>query len=207
MTYFVARQLSVLSIVSALLLSACHRPVAYVQPTYRHPATRVPVGSAASPAGGSGLDSLQTDRSADVAQGMDSLGTESAVADLTNRPVTNAPTAARVERRMHRITALLAAETPASGWAAVGRQPKPKPGKQLRLGNRIRQSLGLPLRRELNWWQRISWKLKASVIVILVAVVFAILHITLLAIIFGVVGAFLMVSGLRRSFKVRRPWF
>ena len=86
-------------------------------------------------------------------------------------------------------------------------QPGPKPKKQLRLGNRIRQSLGMPLRKELNWLQRISWKLKASVIVILVAVVFAILGITTLAIIFGLLGAFLMISGLKRSFKVKRPWF
>jgi hypothetical protein len=77
----------------------------------------------------------------------------------------------------------------------------------LRLGNRIRQGLGLPLRQELNWWQRISWKLKASVIIILVAVLFAIVHVTLLAIIFGIVGAFLLISGLKKSFKVRRPWF
>ena len=65
----------------------------------------------------------------------------------------------------------------------------------------------MPLRKELNWWQRISWKLKASVIVILVAVVFAILQITILAIIFGILGAFLLISGLKRSFKVKRPWF
>lgn len=65
----------------------------------------------------------------------------------------------------------------------------------------------MPLRKELTWWQRISWKLKASVVVILVAVVFAILNITILAIIFGVLGAFLLITGLKRSFKTRRPWF
>ena len=84
---------------------------------------------------------------------------------------------------------------------------QPKPKKPLKLGNKIRQSLGMPLRKELNWWQRISWKLKASVIVILVAVVFAILNITTLAIIFGLLGAFLLITGLKKSFKVRRPWF
>ena len=86
-------------------------------------------------------------------------------------------------------------------------QPEPKPKKKLKLGNQIRQGLGMRLRPELNWWQRISWKLKASILVILVAVVFAILHITILAIIFGIVGAFLLMSGLKRSFKVKRPWF
>ena len=87
------------------------------------------------------------------------------------------------------------------------RQPRPRPKKQLRLGNRIRESLGIPLRKELNWWQRISWKLKASIIVIGVAIVFALFKVTLLAIIFGLLGAFLLITGLKRSFKVRRPWF
>lgn len=65
----------------------------------------------------------------------------------------------------------------------------------------------MPLRKELNWWQRISWKLKASVIIILVAVVFAIFNVTILAIIFGLLGAFLLITGLKKSFKTRRPWF
>ena len=104
---------------------------------------------------------------------------------------------------MHRIQSLLSA----SATQTVDQQPEPKPKKKLKLGNQIRQKLGVKLRPELNWWQRISWKLKASVLVILVAVVFAILHITILAIIFGVVGAFLLVTGLKRSLKVRRPWF
>lgn len=103
---------------------------------------------------------------------------------------------------MHRIGSLLASATETSD-----KQPDPKPKKKLKLGNQIRQSLGMKLRPELNWWQRISWKLKASVIILLVAVVFAILHVTILAIIFGVVGAFLMISGLKKSFKVKRPWF
>ena len=105
---------------------------------------------------------------------------------------------------MHRIHSLLV--TPAG---TVDKQPRPKPkSKQnLRLGNRIRSELGIPLRKELNWWQKISWKLKASVIVILVAVVFAIANITILAIIFGILGAFLLITGLKKSMKVRRPWF
>ena len=91
--------------------------------------------------------------------------------------------------------------------SAADKQPRPKPKSKLRLGNQIREKLGIPLRKELNWWQRISWKLKASVIVVLVAVVFAILHITILAIIFGILGAFLLITGLKKSMKVRRPWF
>lgn len=113
-------------------------------------------------------------------------------------------TGVRLGQRMRRVESMLVTSA-----KTVDKQPrpKPKPKNQLRLGNRIRQELGLPLREELNWWQRISWKLKASVIVILVAVLFAILHITILAIIFGIVGAFLLITGLKRSFKVRRPWF
>ena len=71
----------------------------------------------------------------------------------------------------------------------------------------FREWLGLKPRPQLNWWQRISWKIKASVLVILVAIVFAILNINTLAIIFGIIGAVLLVSGLRKTFKVRRPWF
>ena len=104
---------------------------------------------------------------------------------------------------MHRIQSLLT--TPAG--STIDKQPTPKPKKKLRLGNQIREKLGVPLRKELNWWQRISWKLKASVIVILVAVLFAILHITILSIIFGILGAFLLITGLKKSMKVRRPWF
>ncbi|GAB3498795.1 hypothetical protein GCM10027341_20940 [Spirosoma knui] len=121
-------------------------------------------------------------------------------ADVSPIELTNT----RVTRRLHRMQTVLATSTETTTQQP---RPKPKPKNQLRLGNRIRQGLGIPLREELNWWQRISWKLKASVIIILVAVLFAILHITLLAIIFGIVGAFLLISGLRKSFKVRRPWF
>ncbi|GAB3576375.1 hypothetical protein GCM10027578_42210 [Spirosoma luteolum] len=121
----------------------------------------------------------------------------------TASPVAVSP-GGRVKQHLARISAMRPAEAkaPVDQW-----QPKPKPKPKMRLGNKIRDALGMPLREELNWWQRISWKLKASVIVILIAVLFAILHVTILAIIFGLVGAFLLLSGLRRSFKVRRPWF
>lgn len=87
-------------------------------------------------------------------------------------------------------------------------QPKPKPkakGEPPR--KTLREVLGLKPRPQLNWWQRISWKLKAAAIVILVALLFAIFKITILAIIFGLLGAFLLIKGLKKSFKVRRPWF
>ncbi|GAB2586118.1 hypothetical protein GCM10027190_39020 [Spirosoma areae] len=124
----------------------------------------------------------------------------SAVVSLENSPAQTTTT--RVEHRMKRAQSLLPVSTQADD-----KQPEPKPKKKLKLGNKIREGLGMKLRPELNWWQRISWKLKASVLVILVAVVFAILHITILAIIFGIVGAFLLISGLKKSFKVKRPWF
>lgn len=174
-------------------LSSCRRPVAYFQPT-PHVSARSPLNNPPSPLSQPAPDSGHNVAADPVPD------TEQATASLAAQPVLTDPTAIRVERRLHHLRSLLPSET-------LDRQPGPKPKKQLRLGNRIRQSLGMPLRKELNWWQRISWKLKASVIVILVAVVFAILHISLLAIIFGLLGAFLLISGLRRSFKVRRPWF
>ena len=82
-------------------------------------------------------------------------------------------------------------------------QPRPKTGKK----KTLREILGLKPRKKLNWWQRIPWQLKASIPVIGVAIVFAVLNITILAIIFGVLGAFLLIRGMKRSFKVRRPWF
>ena len=84
-------------------------------------------------------------------------------------------------------------------------QNGPGPGPKQR--KTLREILGLPPKKKLNWWQRISWQLKASVVVILVAVVFAILQITILAIIFGIIGAYLLVRGLKKSFKVRRGLF
>lgn len=114
------------------------------------------------------------------------------------------PTRARIDQQMYRMQSML---TTAPAIIDKQPRPKPKPKSKLRLGNRIRQELGVPLRQELTWWQRISWRLKASVIVILVAVVFAILHIGVLAIIFGLLGAFLLITGLKKSFKTRRPWF
>ena len=114
-------------------------------------------------------------------------------------------TGSQLHRRMARTQSLL--EASAQKSSPQQPQPKPKPQKKLKLGNQIRQGLGMKLRPELNWWQRISWKLKASVLIILVAVLFAVLHITILAVIFGILGAFLLITGLKRSFKVKRPWF
>lgn len=192
-----------------LFLSSCHRPVAYFQRSSHPAAARLAVEKfkerkserveerSASHTVAPDLDS--------VAEGNGSITTlplitDPVVANRRHQPVQTASN--RIERRMHRVQSLLAAST-----ESTDKQPDPRPKKKLKLGNQIRQSLGMRLRPELNWWQRISWKLKASVLIILVAVLFAILHITILAIIFGILGAFLMISGLKKSFKVRRPWF
>ncbi|WP_460950195.1 hypothetical protein [Spirosoma daeguense] len=187
--------LILLSVTFALFLSACHRPVAYFQPTPRpsfaHLSTERPVVHEDV-----ALDTIVNEQ--EPITPVESTGP--LVASLQKSPQQS--TNQRVVQRMQRVLSMHQNATETDD-----RQPEPKNKKKLKLGNRIRESLGMPLRKELNWWQRISWKLKASVIVILVAVVFAILGITTLAIIFGIIGAFLMISGLKRSFKVKRPWF
>ncbi|MBD2756099.1 hypothetical protein [Spirosoma validum] len=178
------------------LLSSCHRPVAYFQPTPHPAAARLSVDKPTTSTDTVPSDSViaELPQLAVVPEVVTSVSIKSGLEQTTNT---------QVERRIRRIQSLLGSST----TETTDKQPEPKPKKKLKLGNRIRESLGMPLRKELNWWQRISWKLKASVIVLLVAVLFAILHITILAIIFGILGAFLLITGLKRSFKVRRPWF
>lgn len=183
----------------AFSLSSCHRPVAYFQRT-PYTVSRLSAEPKQVDTARANVDLAVVDDSVEeLEQAVNEVALVQAKEALPAEPAQT-----RLARRVHRMQSLLAGSTETT---AEQPQPKPKPKNQLRLGNRIRQGLGIPLREELNWWQRISWKLKASVIVILIAVLFAILHITILAIIFGVVGAFLLISGLRKSFKVRRPWF
>ena len=178
-----------------LTITACHRPTALFQRTPRIAAARLPVVQPSETPADSTITATQP-----LPEPGGASQPETPIASQTYQPTQEVRS--RLQQRMHHIGSLLATST----QQPTTQQPDP-PKKKLKLGNRIRQSLGMPLRKELNWWQRISWKLKASVIVILVAVVFAILHVTILAIIFGILGAFLMISGLKRSFKVRRPWF
>ena len=184
--------------VLCLFLSSCHRPVAYFQPMPRPSVARLPLEKPVIIA-----DTIASESVLNNNQFTANNPAPTSPAVVSRRVQTGQTTGNRLEHRMHRMRSLLAA--PATETS--DRQPEPKPKKKLKLGNQIRQSLGMKLRPELNWWQRISWKLKASVLVILVAVVFAILHITILAIIFGILGAFLLITGLKRSFKVKRPWF
>ncbi|CCH51673.1 hypothetical protein BN8_00615 [Fibrisoma limi BUZ 3] len=181
----------------SLFSTSCHRPYAYFQPSQREHFTSArpvaPTSSQAQPEADSAVVALP-DSLPIVLSGP-------ALASLPTPTNRSEPTTTRVQRHMHRAQSMLA--TPST----LDKQPRPKPKPKMRLGNRIREKLGMPLRKELNWWQRISWKLKASVIVILIAVIFALTKVTLLAVIFGLLGAFLLISGLRRSFKTRRPWF
>lgn len=181
-----------------LFTSSCHRPVAYFQRTPHPAAARVPIEQPPVP-----VESPPTE-----------LVPNSSPSELTAPETASNPVASReayptetahnrVQHRMLHIQSMLVSRPE----SVTRPNASSKSQKPLRLGNRIRQSLGMPLRKELNWWQRISWKLKASVIILVVAVLFAILHVTILAIIFGIIGALLMISGLKRSFKVRRPWF
>jgi len=182
-------------------LTACQRPVAYFQRTVHAPAARL----------GKPIETIPTHTrdavaksAVPVAEKGQSESIDVLVASTNEQLVSEK--AQQVRQHTQRISRLLTNSATAEAQA-VDQQPKPKPKPKMRLGNKIRDALGMPLRQELNWWQRISWKLKASVIIILVAVLFAIFHVTILAIIFGIVAAFLLISGLRRSFKVRRPWF
>lgn len=184
-----------------LLLSACQRPIAYFQRTTHPAAARLSIDRPV-------IQPDQTELPATPAttSRIDSLDAPVALTPLmaSRQEVPRQTTREQLSQRMHRIRSMLPA-----GAETYDKQPDPRKSRSnqnLRLGNRIRQSLGLPLRKELTWWQRISWKLKASVIVILVAVVFAILHVPTLPIIFGLLGAFLLISGLRKSFKAKRPW-
>lgn len=181
--------------------TSCHRPYALYQRTTHETYRRPDIGRAdevvtAAPLSPSDWAPFLTDSNASATE---------PVAYASARPAMPASTH---PARTSRIIRLLTAPTSTSPESESQNQPRPKPKTQAQPQRKtFREVLGLAPRKKLNWWQRISWKLKASVIVILVAVVFALLHITILAIIFGLLGAFLLIKGLKRSFKVRRPWF
>lgn len=173
--------------------TACHRPYALYQrtaPQTYHSARPAPSTPATD---STGWAALVPDSSQSVT---------APVAYASARPtLPPTPHSSRITRSLTKTVAPLETSTEPM-------QPKPKPkakGEPPR--KTLREVLGLKPRPQLNWWQRISWKLKAAAIVILVALLFAIFKITILAIIFGLLGAFLLIKGLKKSFKVRRPWF
>ena len=186
-------------------LSACQRPAGYFQPSHREvfyssaPKQDVPETRDNVPAGPDQnvpepvLYANARPASDLPAEAPDNQRTQSAY-----------PVVERVRQHQSNARRLLmsAAETtPNVPNPTRTQDPGPKPKKTLR------EILGLPPRKRMNWWQRISWQLKASIVVVMIAVVFAILHITILAIIFGIIGAYLLIRGLKKSFKVRSGIF
>jgi hypothetical protein len=196
-------------------LSACQRPVAHFQRSNRE----VFYSPAPKPLSSERAEDLSADspaESGEKASG-EPIPTEPALAyaeasrpaestgNTANGPLRQTyPLAERIREHQSNARRLLTpvTETSSDTPSPISEhQPGPKPKKTLR------EILGLPPRKKLNWWQRISWQLKAAFVLILVAVVFAILNITILAIIFGVISAFLLIRGLKKSFKVRRGIF
>ncbi|RRB06416.1 hypothetical protein [Larkinella rosea] len=190
--------LAPLAVVCCLFAVSCHRPYARYQP--------IPVESFRS-----------SGKPKPVASPEDTVGIEVVewAGTVSESPVPKPPmpefyaSAAVVPpvpsatQRPHQSTSLLVHSSAGAVENSTFPQPRPKPGQK----KTLREILGLKPRKKLNWWQRIPWQLKASIPIIGVAIVFAVLHITVLAIIFGVLGAFLLIRGLKRTFKVRRPWF
>ncbi|MCY7359102.1 MAG: hypothetical protein LH609_16910 [Rudanella sp.] len=184
-----------------VLFNACHRPYTLVQ--------RTPSPRFQSPPKSTLTDTAKTSLIAEnqlidkQTNSAVSISVAPAVALVSVLPYPTESAKTPVSRRINRMETLLHQSA-----QPITEQPRPRPKakSQLRLGNRIRESLGLPLRQELSWWQRIDWKLKSAVFVIGVAILFAILGLGQLALVFGLIGALLLVLGLKRSFKSRRPW-
>ncbi|WP_128545301.1 hypothetical protein [Larkinella soli] len=188
--------------------ASCHRPIARYQPIPVERFTSVTPATTQRPA----VDPVPEPEPPVVPLGepvrKGASGPE-ALASTAGRPRTNP--SQQVRQHLHRVTGLL--RTPSSPTAPESRasesraseqpRPKPKTGQK----KTLREILGLKPRKKLNWWQRIPWQLKAAIPVIAVALVFAIFKIAILAIIFGLLGAFLLIRGLKKSFRVRRPWF
>ena len=193
-------------------LSACQRPAGHVLPSHRevfystYPTAGAPGTQSAKPA-----PNAPVEPAPDVPDPV--AYADARPANVPSQPTherrtqTTYPVAERIRQHQASARRLLANPTtnvPETQTNVPNRDitgPGPKKKKTLR------EILGLPARKKLNWWQRISWQLKAAVIVIALALVFAIFNVTILAIVFGLVGALLLIRGLRKSFKVRRPWF
>jgi hypothetical protein len=182
-----------------LTVSACHRPYALYQPTpFRSgpPASSFVTQPATPPAA---ADSIAVPpRLLPPPEAVLLASTQAGPGEVAALPPAGAGFAEPVLRGE--------GHAPMAGKPTLAEQPKPRKAMPSRQKT-LREMLGLKPRPALNWWQKIPWQLKAAGIVILVAMLFAILGVTILAILFGVVGAFLLVRGLKKSFKVRRPWF
>ena len=187
---------------SCLLITSCHRPDALYQ--------RMPVETFRSP-------QKQTPATPTVADtiAVATLNADHPAANPAPVPFEPAPiyasrdrmpapeTAQPIRQHLRQASTLLGQSTTTEHGAFPQPRPKPKPQQK----KSLREMLGMQPRKKLNWWQRIHWSLKASIPIILVAVIFALFHVTILAIIFGLLGAFLLIRGLKKAFRVRRPWF
>lgn len=191
-------------LICCLFAVSCHRPYALYQrmpvETFRQPSARIAPQPAPTP--------VLTDSSDWVSLLADSAAlpepAPEAVASIL--PLKPSEPSGRIRQHARHVASLLHTSA-ATSSSEVEAQPRPKPKARTGEKKTLREILGLKPRPKLNWWQRIHWSLKASVPVILVAVIFALLKINLLAIIFGLLGAFLLIRGLKKEFKVRRPWF
>ncbi|GAB3904017.1 hypothetical protein GCM10028803_33350 [Larkinella knui] len=183
------------AVIVCLFTASCHRPYARYQP--------IPVESFRSsgkPETGPTASDSAVVRATELTA--EAPEPEPSQPDFYASATGIPPTQTVQQRARQATTALVNSSARASETSALP-QPRPKTGKK----KTLREILGLKPRKKLNWWQRIPWQLKASVPVIGVAIVFAVLNISILAIIFGLLGAFLLIRGLKKTFRVRRPWF
>lgn len=193
----------------SLISASCHRPYARYQPMpverFQSPLNPTPTLTPTAETGITQTAPAPTEPDWKTLLA-DSAHTPSPAPDLyaSARPVLpDAPLRHRVQHVRSMTAPTTTPETGSRPEAFPQPRPKPRTGEK----KTLREILGLKPRKKLNWWQRIHWSLKAAVPVILIAVVFALTKITILAIIFGLLGAFLLIRGLKKEFKVRRPWF
>lgn len=194
---------SALLLPALLLLSSCGREYARFQRTpqisYRQPVappTAFP-SVAAEAEEDISLPAIPADKPA-----ADPVNRETSEVSAAPQRIPAPSPAQRTRQRIEHITRILSSSESESNTSEA--QPRPKKTQEKKT---LREILGLKPRPKLNWWQRIPWQIKASVIVIAVALAFAVLKVTIMAIIFGLIGAYLLVRGLKKSFKVRRPIF
>ena len=172
--------------------AACHRPYALLQRTpAEHFATKHAVlpPTSVSPSSDSSL----------VDWPVDSLPADGIIPPLlaSTTPAPGEPTTTRVQRQLQHMRTLL---TEPASQPESDKQPRPRPKTQKK-GMTLREFFGLPERKPKTAWQRINWNLKAGFVLILIAVAFALLKITILAIIFGVLAALIILRGLRKTWK------
>lgn len=172
---------------------ACHRPYALLQRTPAEQYTYKRPSISAAP--------IRTDSSdlAELDWPIDSLPVEATVPPMLASTASELvePTTSRVQRHIQSARRLLAES---ESQPLSDKQPRPKPKTQKK-GMTFREFFGLPEKRPKTWWQRVNWNLKAGFILILIAVGFALLKITILAIIFGVLAALIILRGLRKTWK------